>query len=132
MEPYQWVTLGITASGFLVNGILLIVAVTWQLSKSESRVWNEIAITNAKLERYADSAAEHVRREIGETIQAMQTKIHEFEKWSRDSFVRRDSFVLVTKDIREGMQAQSASADSRLKDIDAKLDRLIERLIPKL
>ena len=45
--------------------------------------------------------ADRVRREFGETVQAMQNKIHEFEKWSRDTFVKRDSFLHVTNEVKE-------------------------------
>lgn len=150
MELSEWVTVTLAVLGFLGAIIATSVFVTWRISQvatdlqkalaaADSSLRDLIAQERAEVDRKisaarkeCDTTAESARREIGETMRAMQSKIHEFEKWARDNFIRRDSFILVTRELKDGMQAQASTSDRRLNAIDSKLDRLIERLIPPL
>ena len=59
----------------------------------------------ADAKRFADAndtigeTSEILRREFGETGNALRQKMHEMETWNRDTFLRRQSFYDATKEM---------------------------------
>jgi hypothetical protein len=79
-------------------------------------------------------------REIGETITALRThvltidrdttkKITEVELYVRDTFVRRDSWHKAMDQMQERWAAAEVAEKERALRIEAKVDRIIERLM---
>jgi hypothetical protein len=85
-----------------------------------------------KLRSMIDGKADSIRREFGETVSAMQHKIHEFETWSRDNFVRRGSFEQVISRMDVAQQDRDARFEKRLDRMEGKLDALHARPIPPI
>lgn len=62
------------------------------------------------------------RRDVGETIMAMQHKIHEIETWSRDQFVRKDSFEAHISRMEKAQEARDLRLERQLEGIVKRLD----------
>jgi len=82
----------------------------------------KIAADQHALEKELIEVADRVRREIGGTLTAMQTKIHEFETWSRDEFVRKQSLEALLSRTEKAQEARDDRLDKRLDRIEQKLD----------
>lgn len=115
----------------LINLLVLAVGGTWVLARMEARQKDALAEhrqqmnnTVAEVRQQAFEQAERTRRDFGETIAAMQTKIHEFETWTRDTFVRRDSFMVVIQETKALIQVNGEKIDKRLDKIEEKIDGL--------
>lgn len=75
-----------------------------------------------KLEKEMIEIADRVRREFGETVTAMQQKIHEFETWARDEFVRKQSFEAMMARTEKAQELRDERLDKRLERIENKID----------
>lgn len=133
----------IAALTFVMNIILAVRKGQWglpdRLNQLETRIMSAVKEhrdhTDAVLETTRndlDSAIEKSRREFGETVHAMQSKIQEFELWTRDTFVRRDSFVIVIKETRDAIEKQGAMLEKGLEKLDKKLDGVINRQMSRM
>lgn len=71
-------------------------------------------------QRDYSEALDTARHEFGESCNAIRQKIHEFEKWSRDEFVRKGSFEIVIARMEKGMETLGDKIEKRL-------DRMAER-----
>lgn len=69
-----------------------------------------------------DDISDRMRREFGETVGAMQQKIHEFEKWSRDEFVRKQSLEAMLARTEKAQEQRDERLEKRLDRIEKKLD----------
>lgn len=135
MEPYHLIMIALGVAGFLLQGAILIIGGTWKLAQMEARIMSsitghreELAGTLEQLRAHATEEANRARREFGETVLAMQAKIHEFEKWSRDHFVRRDSFLQVSQESKQSIQQLGTDIGKRLDRLDEKIDAMQERV----
>ena len=72
---------------------------------------------------------DRIRREFGETVSAMQTKIHEFETWSRDEFMRKQSFEAIIVRSEKAQEVRDERLERRLERIEKKLDEAASRNI---
>lgn len=131
MEPYHWFLVAIGAAGVILPGIGLTIGGTWKLAQMEARIIKTITLHRAEIDVHMDKIAgeavmraDSVRREFGETVGAMQKKIQEIEIWSRDMFVRRDSFYKVTDEIKKAINDQGDKIDVCLNRMNIKLDDL--------
>lgn len=79
-----------------------------------------------------DQAIDRSRREFGETVHAIQSKIQQFELYVRDTFVRRDSFLAVIKENKDALEKHGNSVARRLDNLDAKLDGMIARQMARM
>lgn len=136
------IAIGIAGVGLLLNVVVAIRSAQWglpdRLAKMEGRIMGAVqghrTLMDEAIGKCRDemsTRADSIRREFGETIQAMQSKIFEFEKWTRDTFVRRDSFLKVTEDVKAALAERSVSVDSRFDRIEDKLDKLTDHLLQK-
>lgn len=103
------------------------VKLTWQASRieKEQREYTDAQIDNLRrdmisVERGSVERADTLRHETGEMGAALRTKIHDVEMWTRDTFVRKDSFEMVIGRLEK-------SIDKLGDKIEEKLDRLTER-----
>jgi hypothetical protein len=127
------VVIGVIA-GLALQGGGILVAVTMFLSRMEKRLSDKIATERREIDeahseavsiihRQHSTSLETIRREFGEVVSALRQKVHEIETWSRDHFVRRDSFEHVIGEIKDMIAGQGEKIDKRLERIDEKLDR---------
>lgn len=79
-------------------------------------------------------------REVGETITALRThvsaidrdttaKITQVELYVRDTFVRRDSWHTAMNQLQERWAAGEKAAEERALRLEAKVDKLVDRLL---
>jgi len=113
-------TFALTVIGYAIK-------LTWQASRTEQeqREYTDAQIDNLRrdmmsVERGSLERAESLRHETGEMGSALRTKIHDVETWTRDTFVRKDSFDMVIGRLEK-------SIDKLGDKIEEKLDRLAER-----
>lgn len=81
-----------------------------------------------KLEVLVLDQSNTIRREVGEQGHALRSKIHEFEVFSRDSFVSKASFQAVVDRIERAFDKNSDKIDVKIDKIDAKIDKIATRL----
>lgn len=112
---------------FALLVIAYAVKLTWTVRSIEKEVREDMdaQIDNMKrdvkaVERGSIDRAETLRHETGEMGAALRTKIHDVEMWTRDTFVRKDSFDMVIGRLEK-------SIDKLGDKIEEKLDRLVER-----
>lgn len=107
-------------------------------------------VTKADLDKATEATATEIHslktdieaqgREVGETITALRThvatidrdttkKITEVELYVRDTFVRRDSWHTAMNQLQERWAMGEKAAEERSLRLEAKVDKLIERLI---
>lgn len=65
---------------------------------------------------------ERMIREFGETAKAIRDHMHMFETWSRDEFVRKDSFREYAERADRVLEQIVERIEKRLEHIDHKLD----------
>jgi len=73
-------------------------------------------------ERIMAETSDRARREFGETIAAMQHKIHTFETWSRDEFVRKQSLEMMLARNEKAQEIRDERLEKRLDRIEKKID----------
>ena len=66
--------------------------------------------------------SEKLRKEMGELGHALRAKIHEVELWSRDNFIRRDSFHASTEQLRFQQEAATIKIENQLLRVEATLE----------
>ena len=123
MEWYHYAMIVLGIAGFALQGVLLLIGGTWKLAQMEQRITGTITTQRKEIDDAHIAASDTMRREFGESVSALRQKVHEVETWSRDHFVRRDSFEVVVREIRDAITTQGEKIDKRLDRIDEKLDR---------
>jgi hypothetical protein len=107
-------------------------------------------VTKADLDKATEATAIEIHslkgdidshsREVGETITSLRThlgnvdrdttaKITEVELYVRDTFVRRDSWHTAMNQMQERWAAGERAAEERSLRLEAKLDKIVERLM---
>ncbi|MGJ5163142.1 hypothetical protein [Bradyrhizobium sp. HKCCYLR1051] len=126
---YQLIALFITIAG---GGA----GVVWRLTRVEANIRKSIADETkaiegkiaaltakiAAIEKQAVVDLDVTRREIGETVSAIRTKVHEIETWARDEFVRKNSFELVIARMEKSIETMGDKIDKRLERLTEKID----------
>lgn len=100
------------------NVIAAVIALTWGLGRVRDAVRDEI---EANRDRF-DADIDNLGRSFGETAAAIREKIREVELFSRDTFIRRDSFYKAWELLGSDIKAQFTRLDSRLERMETKLD----------
>lgn len=109
-------------------------AVVWRLTRVETsireKISSETESLNARLSAIERDQLEEigvVRHETGEGLAAVRTKIHEIETWSRDQFVRKDSFELVVGRLEKGIDALGDKIERHLDKMTERIEKLSSR-----
>lgn len=129
MEWADWAKVAIAALTLLGSVICAAVLLTWRVSQLAAQLRKEIGDKTKAIDMQQVATADQMRRDFGELVRAALAKIHDFELWSRDTFVRRESFLNVTGEVKASIREQGNQTNRRLDDVNAKLDSLISRFI---
>ena len=112
----------------LLGIIAYAVKLTWKVRDLEAEIRRDIDAQVENLARDVSnlatlcaSRAETMRHETGEVGAALRTKIHEVEVYTRDTFVRKDSFEMVIGRLEKSIE----KLGDKLED---KLERVVERI----
>lgn len=117
MPTWQIITIAVAVIQLLLNIGIAIVGATWGIAKVEATVDKAIA----KHRTDFDDKLAVQQQQAGEVATALRTKIHELELWARDTFVRRDSFLTVINEVRNGIGDLGKQIDRRLARIEGRL-----------
>lgn len=120
----NYFTIALGVLGFFLQGLLLIGAGVWKLSRIEKAILETITVHRKEIDTDIDSRD----RNVGESLQGIRQKINEVELYVRDTFVRRDSYHTAMSQLQENA-SKSDEADQQWKRrIEDKIDRLAERI----
>ena len=111
-------TESIALSSLCFNVVAAVIALTWGLSRVRDAVREEIDSNRDRLEADIDNLG----RSFGETVAAVREKVREVELFTRDTFIRRDSFYKSWELLSADIKAQFSRLDSRLERMETKLD----------
>lgn len=134
MDP-SWVIAGCAIATCVLTVVLQWVRYENRLTKVNAEAENALHVA-AEAEQEASAIAEKIielrqdsaeardrlRREFGETVSAMQHKIHDLETWSRDEFVRKKSFEEFLTRMEKAQEQRDERLDKRLERMENKLD----------
>lgn len=109
-----WLALG----SIVLNIVVAAVGLTWGIAKLRDAIRDEIDEHRDQTEHKIDT----LRLNVGEMGTALRTKISEVELFSRDTFMRRDSFYKTIEMLSADLKAQFIKMDSRLDRMENKLD----------
>jgi septal ring factor EnvC (AmiA/AmiB activator) len=128
------VTVWLWFAGLLLQSVAFGVLGTWWVSTLIAAIRDEIAHERkevdqsiADVENELRDRQERSERLIGETVAAVRQKIHEVEVFIRDTYVRRDSFLKTSEEVRESLKDFGDRIEKRIDIMDKKLDRLQSR-----
>jgi hypothetical protein len=110
--------------------------VVWRLTRVEINIRASITAETKALEDKIGVLAEKLataekqtvidldvaRRDFGETVSAIRSKVHEVETWARDEFVRKNSFENVIGRMEKSIESMSDKIDKRLERLTEKID----------
>jgi hypothetical protein len=128
----------VAVAALLLNIVLSVRGGAWgmsdRLSTMESRIMAAVAdhksaldATVETLRKECDEKVKQSEHRFGETIAAMQAKIHTFETWTRDTFVRRGSFSEVVTRMEASIAERDGRFDKRFDRLEEKFDELLAR-----
>lgn len=120
MTGDTWIALG---SVFL-NILVAAVGLTWGIGRIRDTVRDEI---DEHRQQNADKV-DSLRSHVGEMGTALRTKITEVELYSRDTFMRRDSFYKTVEMLSADIKAQFMQMTTRLDRMENKLDMAKSKL----
>lgn len=129
MEPI-WVQVTIGAVTFLFTAVTVSATTSWVVRDAIAKSNTSLMTALAEHQKSDDVEFTAVRKEIGEVGHAVRSKIGEVELWSRDHYVRRDSFQLVvtsiennSKGMRDDLKDALATIMAHVIRIEGKVDR---------
>lgn len=108
----------LTIAGFVLNLIVIVGTGVWRLSQLENSLRKSIEESRKEIDGRIDEQA----REFGETVQALRQKIHEFELWARDTFMRRDGFYKVKDEVTAALKEVRDELKTDLRRLEEKID----------
>jgi len=105
--------------------------VVWKITRMGNEIRDHIdtetRILNSKLADIQRQQLEEVaglRREAGESIAAIRTKVHEIETWARDEFVRKGSFETVVARMEKGIEGLGEKSERRLDKMAERIEKI--------
>lgn len=90
------------------------VKITWQMSRVEKSVRDDLQHEIARLEKEARERGDTYRSEFGETCAAIRQKIHDVEVFARDNFVSKDSFESVVGRIERSFEKMTERLEGKI------------------
>lgn len=123
-NEYGLWALVIAGCGLVLQLLVNAGSIAWTLSRSKNATDDKIADKDKALtaeliamERRFTDDMEGVRRDTGETVQAIRAKVSETELWIRDNLVSKETYREVQESVKE-----------LRKHVDTRFDRLEEKL----
>lgn len=114
---------------FVVGGVGTAGGLAWRFSRVEKAIIEQIVRTKEEIEekladerRQFDLVLDRTRRDFGETAAALRTKIQEVELFTRDTFMRRDSFYEVARQQQIENKSAWDRIEKRLERMELKID----------
>lgn len=98
-----------------------------ELAKQQLDHSNAMAVLRTEIvhqQREYASALETARHEFGESCNAIRQKVHDFEKWSRDEFVRKASFEVVISRMEKGLETLGTKIETRLDKMAERIEKI--------
>lgn len=131
------------AATFVLNIVVTIKNGQWRLPDRLNQLEARITLAVSEHREHTDSLLDKMRRELnaamdsssrefGESIHAIKDKVHQFELWARDNFVRRESFTVVNQETREAITKQGDTLGRGIELINLKIDGIISRQLDSL
>lgn len=108
---------------FAAGVIAYAVKITLYIRDLEKGMRSEMEDRTNERDQQLNDRDARLHREIGETFHAQRTKIHEIEMWTRDTFVRKDSFEIVVGRLEKSIEKMTDR-------LETKIDRLDEKIRP--
>lgn len=102
----------------ILNVLVALAWLTIGLAKIKQAISSEIERHRERFEHDVDS----IRLNIGEVAAALRQKVTEVELFTRDTFMRRDSFYETINSVRQDIRGQFEKIDTRLERMEAKID----------
>lgn len=86
-----------------------------------------LALSAAKIHSMIRENIDLLRKDIDARVGNLHAKIIEFEMWTRDTFVRRDSFFVVKDELNRNIEKMSDKVEIRLERMETKLDGIKDK-----
>jgi hypothetical protein len=86
-----------------------------------------LALSAAKIHSMIRENMDLLKKDIDTRIGNLHAKIIEFEMWTRDTFVRRDSFYVVRDELTKNIEKMSGKVEARLERMENKLDNIKDK-----
>lgn len=123
---------GATLATAIIAYVVRITFWVTQIDK-EAREYMDAQIDNLqrdviRFDRNSADRADIIRHEFGETGAAIRQKIHEVETWSRDTFVRKESFEQALRRIESSMDKAVGSMNKTVDRIDARVEAMFNHM----
>lgn len=112
----------IAALALVTNLVTNFLSGSWKINTRLSEIENGLreAIAQAKTE--IEERQDAHRREMGEAIHALRTKINEVELNSAKEYIRRDSFYTVRNELASQIAGVADRMEARLVRMEGKID----------
>jgi hypothetical protein len=110
----------LAAVSLVLNFIVAAVGLTWGIAKVRDTVRDEIEAHRVTIDNKIDSLRSHT----GEMGSALRAKITEVELYTRDTFIRRDTFNNFVSNITESFKVAFDKIDRRLERMETKMDNI--------
>lgn len=107
--------------GFVLNIVVLSVGGVMALARSTAAI--NKTITDHRTE--IDGEFVIIRKETGELGAALRQKLTDIELWSRDNFVRRDSFASTMERVERNIKDMGDRIETRLLRMEGKIDSAV-------
>lgn len=123
------ISLGNLLSLFSMLGIVALYIIDTRYSSKGARgevrkITDAVNKLSKEMKEHADEDTarfEQIRRETGEVVAAIRTKVNEVELYARDTFVRRDT-------LRDAMDSQSRTLELIVTDLRSWMTRIEARV----
>lgn len=109
----------ISMAALAINILVVFIGGAWKLGRVELALRDAIALSAQEVESRVDRNS----REFGEVVAALRAKITEVELFTRDTFIRRDTFMLTAAETKSDLKAVELSV--------AELTRAVAALVAK-
>jgi hypothetical protein len=110
-------------AGILLQTVIITAGCVWWFSRTLRSVEVDAASNVAELEAEMLRKVDEAKRQSGEAVAALREHVHSVEKFVRDNFVRRDSFMQMNVDMKEAIGVMTRVLEQRLTRIEASIDR---------
>lgn len=116
-------------AGLGINLIITAVVGTWKLSRVELSLHKAIVAVKQEIEESVDTETNHfgeaiagLRQGVALEFASIRKEFAEEQKYSRDTFMRRDSFYKVQEALQSDIRGLGIELKGRLERMETKID----------